>query len=324
MTLSSLGWLGRSARPASLRPRPTFRPNLDVLEDRTVPAQVSLPLSVDNLHSVAGALVGDVLLAGQQAGTLTISSASTQAAGAGSPILNLHIDPLHLQLLGLHVDTSSICLDIASSGKGLLGGLTSGLTDLTSIINQLGGQLNNFLGRVDNLLDNVLARSMTVTGVLGQNVGGTADDDVVCTGEKEILDLSLGPVNLNLLGLKVSLDDCNKGPVEVCVSATPSEGLLGSVLGGLAGGLNTNVGNLGQLVNRFDHLIDSLGNLAGHIGDLTDELGNLTQVGQRLADQLEKLVDKIDNAHDLNQLTHFIDRVDHVLDRLDHLLGKLA
>jgi len=311
--------LGRNARP-----RPTFRPNLDTLEDRTVPAQVSLPLSVNNLHAVAGALVGNVALAGQQAGTLTISSASTQAAGAGSPILNLHIDPINLQLLGLHVDTSAICLDITSSGRGLLGGLTGGLTNLTSILNQLGGQVNNFLGQVDNLLDKILARPMTVTGVLGQPVGGTGGDDTVCTGECEILDLSLGPVNLNLLGLNVSLDNCDNGPVEVCVSATASEGLLGNLLCGLSDGLNLPIGNPSQLINRLDRLINSLGNLAGHIGDLTDELGNLTQLGQRLVGQLEKLVDKIDNAHDLNQLTHFIDRVDHLLDRLDRILDKAA
>ena len=43
------------------------------------------------------------------------------------------------------------------------------------------------------------------------------------------------PLDLSLLGLNVSLDDCSDGPVEVCVSATRSEGLLGSLLCGLTG-----------------------------------------------------------------------------------------
>ena len=38
--------------------------------------------------------------------------------------------PIHLSLLGLHVDTSPICLDItANHGGGLLGNLLCGLSD---------------------------------------------------------------------------------------------------------------------------------------------------------------------------------------------------
>ena len=67
---------------------------------------------------------------------------------------------------------------------------------------------------------------------LGGGGGGGGD---VCTGQCEILDLSVGPLNLSLLGLNVSLDDCSNGPVQVCVGATRSEGLLGSLLCGLSG-----------------------------------------------------------------------------------------
>jgi hypothetical protein len=54
--------------------------------------------------------------------------------------------------------------------------------------------------------------------------------------------------DLSLLGLNVSLDDCDDGPVQVCVSATAGEGLLGNLLCGLANGpINLTVAELTQL-----------------------------------------------------------------------------
>jgi len=70
-------------------------------------------------------------------------------------ILDLHLDPIHLNLLGLTVDTSAICLKItAQSGPGnLLGnllcavaGLLDGTSGLNGILNQLVGVLNQLLG----------------------------------------------------------------------------------------------------------------------------------------------------------------------------------
>ena len=43
------------------------------------------------------------------------------------------------------------------------------------------------------------------------------------------------PRGPHALGLEVVLDDCADGPVQVCVSATRSEGILGSLLCSLAG-----------------------------------------------------------------------------------------
>jgi len=61
----------------------------------------------------------------------------------------------------------------------------------------------------------------------------------VCKGDCQVLDLCLGPIKLNLLGLRVVVDNCNNGPIEVCVSATPTNplggGLLGDILCALTG-----------------------------------------------------------------------------------------
>jgi len=61
----------------------------------------------------------------------------------------------------------------------------------------------------------------------------------------QILHLSLGPVNLNLLGLNVDLDNCAGGPITVDVSATSGSGkLLGNLLTDLSNLLNNPTGSL--------------------------------------------------------------------------------
>ena len=171
-----------------------------------------------------------------------------QAGTGGCSVLNLELAPIHLALLGLHVDTSPICLSItAFEGQGVLGDLLCSLA---------GGGLPNLAEQAG--LEGVLANLLNQT--LGGNTrpaAANANDDV-CTGETEVLHLVLGPVRLDLLGLRVELDNCATppGPVEVCVSATASEGLLGGLLAGLAGGGLPNLGVLGDLLDVLGDLSD--------------------------------------------------------------------
>ena len=65
-----------------------------------------------------------------------------------------------------------------------------------------------------------------------------------------ILNLSLGPVDLTLLGLNVHLDNCNNGPVTVSVTAVPGAGNL-----------------LGNLLCDVSHLLDNPGQAASHALD---------------------------------------------------------
>jgi len=78
----------------------------------------------------------------------------------------------------------------------------------------------------------------------------------VCTGQCVVLSVVLGPLALNLLGVTVKLNDCSHGAVEVCVSATASEGLLGELLCGLAGGGGL---SLQDLLNFIQGLVSGLG-----------------------------------------------------------------
>jgi hypothetical protein len=189
------------------------------------------------------------------------------AVGEVCSILNLELAPIDLDLLGLHVDTSAICLELtAIEGGGILGDLLCGLA---------GGDLlliQDLLDVLPGLLTNSMAEQAGPPG------GGAAD---ICDGECEVLDLALGPVDLTLLGLNVYLHNCEDGPVQVCVSASEGEGLLGDLLCGLAGG--GTVLDLGDVLALLDALagLDGLENV-----DLTPRQvsGLVRQVATALRD----------------------------------------
>jgi len=67
-----------------------------------------------------------------------------------------------------------------------------------------------------------------------------------------ILNLELGPLDLNLLGLGVTLDDCDDGPVTVDVTAQRGA-LLGNLLCGLLhGGGGLTIGSvLGDILDQL-------------------------------------------------------------------------
>ncbi len=163
-------------------------------------------------------------------------------------ILNLELGPINLKLLGLHVDTSPICLEVtAIDGGGLLGDLlcdiAGGGLPGTGTVLPTGALLGNLLDSLKMLLNGALNNKPSP---------GQGGDDSVCSGQCVILELVLGPVDLTLLGLNVLLDDCSGGPVQVCVSASRGEGLLGDLLCGLANSrlLRLNLPQIAQLATR--------------------------------------------------------------------------
>ena len=150
-------------------------------------------------------------------------------------ILNLELGPIDLDLLGLHVNTSAICLEITGTeGGGLLGDLLCGLAGggpLGGPVLPTPAQVNPLEQQLVNILNRALGRDPSPAQV----------DPSVCEGECVILELALGPLDLTLLGLNVFLDDCEGGPVQICVSASEGQGLLGDLLCGLTG---NQLGNL--------------------------------------------------------------------------------
>lgn len=135
----------------------------------------------------------------------------------------------------------------APSSLNLTGTIASGGTfagTLTNLhfVNQngvvaLAGQLT---GTLTDALGNVLGSVSNVPIALP--VGGAA-----ASGGCTILDLTLGPLHLDLLGLVVDLNQ-----VHLTITGQTGNGqLLGNLLCGLANALNGNGGGLANILNKL-------------------------------------------------------------------------
>ena len=234
-------------------------------------ATTVLPLTITGVVQRAGQLFAQGTLGTNAFEVPLTLSAEENPEEEDCPILNLELGPIHLDLLGLVVDTSEICLRVtAEPGGGLLGDLLCGVANLlnggTPLGNILGGltgtQLTNLLGGITGLLNGALgglSGGDAVSGVTQQQNGnGNGNGNVT-----NILNLSLGPVDLNILGLDVELDDCDGGPVTVDITAVGGPGkLLGNLLGGLARLLDGNA-NQNAVDNAIARVGGALGNLLG-------------------------------------------------------------
>jgi hypothetical protein len=209
---------------------------------------------------------------------LTLSAASTgQAAQASTPVLDLQLGPIHLNLLGLKLDTSPICLDItAQQGSGnLLGNLVAGIANLLNqgstqaqALGTLGAMnLRTFTTGLRNLINGALQQVTSLASVAsGGSVSSVAATQT--SPATNILHLAVGPLDLNLLGLAVHLDNCSDGPVTVDLTAQTGPGdLLGNLLGGLADALNGQVG--------VQSLLGELGTLTREIQSVSRQAGTL-------------------------------------------------
>jgi len=210
------------------------------------------------------------------------------APGGVCTVLDLDLGPINLNVLGAYVNTSAICLDItALEDEGLLGDLLCSLAD----------GLNTGLLNLDDLTSGLTqVVSGALNGALTHATPPAADATDVCQGECEVLHLALGPVDLTLLGLNVHLDDCNDGPVQVCVSANAGEGLLGDLLCGLAdGSVIPGLGSLTDLINALSGLdLAALDNLTTQqVDKLVREVSKALGDGSLSAGEIDKLVKSI-------------------------------
>ena len=196
------------------------------------------PISITSVSLVNGQLTANGTIGNQAFSTPVTITTPSSAASTTTPILTLHLAPIDLNLLGLEVKTSEICLNVsAQSGPGnLLGNLLSG------VANSLNSGLS--LGSILNSLTSAQQSALTggLTGLLNGAVGAINGAATTSPSSTDILHLSLGPVNLNLLGLQVNLDNCAGGPVTVDVLANAGPGNL-----------------LGNLLTDVSHLFDNVG-----------------------------------------------------------------
>jgi hypothetical protein len=192
-------------------------------------------------------------IAGTTAFTTPLLVTAAPAATGQCPILNLSLGPINLNLLGLNVATSPICLDVtAIQGGGLLGDLLCGVANLLSTGTPIGAAIGGLSAQQQAQVLNGFASLLDQT--LDRVFSNTANIAATC----EILSLSLGPLDLNLLGLRVELDNCANGPVTVDIDAIPGGGLLGDLLCGLANLLSGGGGPLSTAVQRLLFQISQL------------------------------------------------------------------
>jgi hypothetical protein len=149
---------------------------------------------------------------------------STQRALRICDILNLNLAPLRLELLGLIIELDRVVLTIrANSRGGLLGSLLCGLAGPPTA---QANRLNNALRR-----NGISALYAVTLPLVSTTLPSPALLPPVPAGHCTVLDLTLGPLDLNLLGLMIHLNR-----VHLRITADPNGGLLGSLLCGLAGG----------------------------------------------------------------------------------------
>lgn len=198
--------------------------------------------------------------------------------GTRCDVLTLNLQQLYLQLLGAEVTTSAINLELYATRGQILGNLFCALSRAKIRLPRVAAAMNHKLGK------HGLPVMATESAVNPSAARAQAQRSC------QVLNLILGPLHLNLLGLNVDLYGKTKSdPVTVTINALPDKGLLGQVLCSLAGGstitslpsLQTLLQRLGVTISDVDlqNLLNSLG-IANLAAGLTD--AQLQQILQAL------------------------------------------
>lgn len=137
-----------------------------------------------------------------------------QATGT-CQVLTLQLDQLALNLLGLHVDLSKVVLTItADPNGGVLGRVFCSVVNTRTLASVASART----------LSSVAQRSRLSTKGVGFGVP-TRQGEALAPGPCSIVDLLLGPLHLELLGLIVDLNQ-----IHLQITADPNGGILGSLL----------------------------------------------------------------------------------------------
>jgi len=211
--------------------------------------------------------------------TIEQSDPAGISAAATCPILHLVLGPLDLNLLGLRIQLNQVVLDItAESGGGILGDLLCGIAGLLDNPTGLAALLNQILDLLDGILSTPATGTVTgallditsfsrqgssfsATGTISDAAGNVLANAVtfpmtIADATCEILDLELGPLDLDLLGLVVHLDRVN---LEITAEQGPGN-LLGNLLCAIAGLLD---GGAGGALNGIARLLNQILGILG-------------------------------------------------------------
>jgi hypothetical protein len=242
---------------------------------RVTSQRLALSAKITSFRATAAGVVANGTLTGKLSSGTGVSRDSAPvrfAVVAASRnqrcnVITLRLAPLDLELLGVQVQTSYISLDVYALRGRVLGDLFCALAHAKVSFPKVARDLNSRLG----------GRSMQVLGATDSMPAHSAAQPASC----QVLKLVLGPLHLDLLGLNVDLYGQTKAnPVVVTIDAVPSQGLLGQLLCGLAGGTGVNslsglqslLGSLGLNLSttQLQNLLNQLGisNLSAGLTEL--------------------------------------------------------
>jgi hypothetical protein len=161
-------------------------------------------------------------------------------------VLTLTLDDLQLDLLGLRVDLSEVNLRIFAvprgEGSGILGRLFCALSRSTiRLRGASAASADRELAVAHKLVRSLNTRLKDHPMRAFRASAHLSADDSATTAQAvpscRVLNLILGPLDLNLLGLVVQLYGPNRNaPVTLTITSFPGQGVLGDLFCGLSGG----------------------------------------------------------------------------------------
>src|SRR5918998_554223 len=187
-----------------------------------------------------GVLTSRIQGAGQSQAARTPVQFGVVAQRGRCHVLTLTLNDLQLSLLGLNVDLSEVNLRIFAvrrgEGSGILGRLFCALSRSTIRLGRgaSAAEAQKVVRSLNTRLEDKPMRAMRASAVLAADGGAQAAQTAPSC---RVLNLILGPLDLNLLGLVVELYGPNRqSPVTLTITSFPGQGVLGDLFCNLAGG----------------------------------------------------------------------------------------
>lgn len=206
----------------------------------TVDVQIKR-FAVMNRKIVArGVLTSRVQGAGQSKSARKRVTLGVVAQRGRCHVLTLTLDDLQLDLLGLRVDLSEVNLRIFAvrrgDGSGVLGRLFCALSRSTIRLRSSSNAADakKVVRSLNSRLKKRPMRALRASATLSDSGNAQAAQS---TPSCRVLNLILGPLDLNLLGLVVELYGPNRrAPVTLSITSFPGQGVLGDLFCNLSGG----------------------------------------------------------------------------------------
>jgi hypothetical protein len=205
-----------------------------------VDVQIQRFALVDRRIVARGVLRSRVEGAGQAAAARRPVRLAVVAQAGSCHVLTLKLDDLQLELLGLKVDLSEVNLRLfarpSGEGSGVLGRLFCTLSNSTIRLGRTRGSIalaKRTVRSLNSRLEDRPMRALSAVAHLGAPSGAQAAQVPSC----RVLNLILGPLDLNLLGLVVELYGPGRNaPITLVITSQPGQGVLGDLFCQLAGG----------------------------------------------------------------------------------------